>query len=672
MRVTTVLNKALNVLWAAGTNVRALQSADLTVLSLVTAPSQDAARAVAAAALAPAFGAKVSSTLEEGGYAGITALVIPPSIVGGFNGSTSPSPNTSPMATVSSAVSGGVGDPNWALAYPLAIGLGGAAALLAAALAAVWVRARRAAAAAAAAKNGALFKAPDTDEAPMDEIAPRAEAAPEPSPQVGRGRRSVAYSPPADRSDDAADVVATTHNPMFSTSRRGAVPPPPPLEEPALYSQRWVPTPQVEDAEVGEGELPPVAPQRLTGSRRGAAPPPPSPLAMAQPEAQAQGGIYEDSPALAMPFGSRRGLAPPPPPPPSALPGSRRGAAPPPPPFSPQPALMPHLTVRSFAPVPPAAAPGGVEEGGELPPGWLRLGPNAEGRYHYDHPASQRTQWERPQVALHPLQDGGAPPPPLPPGWERCGPDPATGKFWYDHPATSTTSWEPPAAPAPAPAPAPQATPAHTPAPEVPPPPALRPPRLSAAPATRPLQQQLLAALHLLSTAGAGHPGVAAAGAAAVAALTGGGGTVSERAAALDAKGATLEGAAGAAVAAGAPAALAAALDAHPHDAALAHSAATALRNIAAADEPSCRAVASAGAAAPLAAALQRHGAGDPEICRVVVGAILNLPAEHQMGGLAGAAGHLRAARAAHADHPGARAVLDEAAVRLFMGGRHH
>jgi hypothetical protein len=40
------------------------------------------------------------------------------------------------------------------------------------------------------------------------------------------------------------------------------------------------------------------------------------------------------------------------------------------------------------------------------------------------------------------------------------------------------------------------------------------------------------------------------------------------------------------------------------------------------------------------------------------------------MEGLAGAAGHLRAARAAHADHPGARAALDEAAVRLFMGGR--
>jgi hypothetical protein len=40
-----------------------------------------------------------------------------------------------------------------------------------------------------------------------------------------------------------------------------------------------------------------------------------------------------------------------------------------------------------------AAAGAGAEA---LPPGWLKMGPNAKGRFWYDHPESAHTQWEPP------------------------------------------------------------------------------------------------------------------------------------------------------------------------------------------------------------------------------------------------------------------------------------
>ena len=60
-----------------------------------------------------------------------------------------------------------------------------------------------------------------------------------------------------------------------------------------------------------------------------------------------------------------------------------------------------------------AAAAGGVLAGSSsssrgraasetLPEGWVRMGPNAEGLYWYDHPATCHTQWERPSAAVGP------------------------------------------------------------------------------------------------------------------------------------------------------------------------------------------------------------------------------------------------------------------------------
>ena len=95
--------------------------------------------------------------------------------------------------------------------------------------------------------------------------------------------------------------------------------------------------------------------------------------------------------------------------------------------------------------------------------------------------------------------------------------------------------------------------------------------------------------------------------------------------------------------------------------------AATALRNIAAADEACCAVVAAAGAAAPLAEALAWHAAEDPEVVTAVVGALLNLPREQGAAGLAAVAAHLRAAKEAHAGNAAVAAVIDAAVVRLFM-----
>ncbi|CAE8588997.1 unnamed protein product [Polarella glacialis] len=111
--------------------------------------------------------------------------------------------------------------------------------------------------------------------------------------------------------------------------------------------------------------------------------------------------------------------------------------------------LAPMGLAKAATPV-PAAAPAN----GGLLAGWQEHFDAAAGKSYYFHAATNKTQWEKPLApalaAAAPAPAPAAPAPApagLPPGWEEHS-DAAAGKSFYFHPATNKTQWEKPAAPA--------------------------------------------------------------------------------------------------------------------------------------------------------------------------------------------------------------------------------
>ena len=98
----------------------------------------------------------------------------------------------------------------------------------------------------------------------------------------------------------------------------------------------------------------------------------------------------------------------------------------------------------SSAAAPPASSGGS----GELPEGWFKRGPNADGDFWYDHPATAHTQWDPPDpsiehtnaraVAAAQWKEGAGE---LPPEWD-FGQTPV-GEYYYIKPNQETTWADP-------------------------------------------------------------------------------------------------------------------------------------------------------------------------------------------------------------------------------------
>ena len=86
-----------------------------------------------------------------------------------------------------------------------------------------------------------------------------------------------------------------------------------------------------------------------------------------------------------------------------------------------------------------------------LPPGWIKCGPDEQGRVYYDHPATCHTQWERPtapivkpsatalEVAALVWKSGAGE---LPPHWDHDTDD-SSGETYFITPDDQTT-WDDP------------------------------------------------------------------------------------------------------------------------------------------------------------------------------------------------------------------------------------